>query len=37
MNFGGWFCCSDRMPLFGKKKFDEKITKKYDFHKVLGT
>ncbi|XP_015778663.1 PREDICTED: calcium/calmodulin-dependent protein kinase type 1D-like [Acropora digitifera] len=26
-----------RMPLFGKKKFDEKITKKYDFHKVLGT
>ncbi|XP_022804611.1 calcium/calmodulin-dependent protein kinase type 1-like isoform X1 [Stylophora pistillata] len=26
-----------RMPLFGKKKFDEKITKKYTFHDVLGT
>lgn len=26
-----------RMPLFGKKKFDEKITKKYVFHEVLGT
>ncbi|KAJ7326066.1 Calcium/calmodulin-dependent protein kinase type 1 [Desmophyllum pertusum] len=25
------------MPLFGKKKFDEKITKKYDFRDVLGT
>lgn len=25
------------MPLFGKKKFDEKITKKYEFRDVLGT
>ncbi|CAH3112916.1 unnamed protein product [Pocillopora meandrina] len=39
MNFAK--CCTDfscsRMPLFGKKKFDEKITKKYTFHDVLGT
>ncbi|CAH3193330.1 unnamed protein product [Porites evermanni] len=30
-------CSISRMPLFGKKKFDEKITKKYVFHEVLGT
>lgn len=25
------------MPLFGKKKFDEKVTKKYELREVLGT
>ena len=34
-----WCECfhSSRMPLFGKKKFDEKITKKYELREVLGT
>ncbi|XP_032232296.1 calcium/calmodulin-dependent protein kinase type 1D isoform X2 [Nematostella vectensis] len=31
------FKCFQRMPLFGKKKFDDKITKKYDLREVLGT
>ncbi|KAK3709228.1 hypothetical protein QZH41_015442 [Actinostola sp. cb2023] len=26
-----------RMPLFGKKKFDDKVTKKYDLREVLGS